>query len=282
MKTPDWYVFKDCLDMQSPQEKSSLMHYLVHDLKDEMQETPNLPFHPSKKWLSYKERLRSIHYSWFIPYLESYSDQDKYLFISVLDEEQQESLSHHLQLFRSFNSMRSEVEPFFAKLLYVYLLDGEDILPQECLPEDPLNGLLSLSRDQLLTLVDFLSLHDLSLEIKTLVNASHLVKIHTLLSQKQKEYLYKLNHRIEPIAFRSMRLNEWNGDLISLKKTLHQRGLNRLAKGLSESNPSLFWHLIHKLDIGRASIVKTLFKELKNKKAHSILVSQICDLLPAL
>jgi hypothetical protein len=106
-----------------------------------------------------------------------------------------------------------------------------------------------------------------------------MIKIESILSKLQKDYLYELKKTIEPIAFKSIGLNHWNGDESLLKKILHQRGLNRLSKALSQSHHSLLWHLSHKLDMGRASIVKALFKDLKNKKAHTILVSQVCELL---
>lgn len=280
MKTPDWYVFKDFLDSMPPKEKQHLMLFLTEDEKEDLLKTPLLSFHPSQGIPPYEERLNSIHYTWFISFLEKLSDSDKYLFIATLNLEQQKHLYQHFDLSRHVDSLTDLAKEFLTKKFYAYLIkDYKVILPKECLPEDPLNALLNLSREQLLNVVDFLSLHDLSLEIKTIINSSHIIKIESILSKIQKEYLYELKKKIEPIAFKPMGLYHWNGDESILKKILHQRGLNRLSKALSLSNHSLLWHLSHKLDMGRASIVKTLFKDLKNKKAHSILVSQVCELL---
>ncbi|MBM3191293.1 MAG: hypothetical protein FJZ63_01395 [Chlamydiae bacterium] len=281
MKTPAWYVFKDFLD-QEPL-KSSLLRFLSPHLVEIVEQSPSLPFHPSQGIASYKDRLQGIHYSWILPLLEPYSDADKYLFLSILDHKQQEPLLQHFDLSKQTSPLSLWAELFLSKHLYELLTqDHKNLLPKECLPEDPLNFLLDLSRERLLHLVDLLSLHDLALEMRNIINSSHLMKINALLSQDQKNYLFQLRQRIEPIAFKPMGLNHWNGDESLLKKLLHERGLNRLSKALSFSHLSLLWHLSHKLDIGRASIVKTLFKELKNKKAHTLLVSQVCESLQGL
>jgi hypothetical protein len=280
MKTPAWYVFKDFLDLTAPKEKQELLKFLTEDEKEELSKTPLLPFHPSQGFSSYQEKLHDIHYSWFISYLTSLGDSDKYLFIAPLSAEQQTPLYQHFDLSRPLHSLSSLGIDFLSQTLFLAILQEDHlVLPKECLPEDPLNALLSISRERLLSLVDFLSVHDLSLEMKTMINASHMMKIEAILSPMQKEYLHELKKTIEPISFKPIGLQHWNGDEATLKKILHQRGLNRLSKALSQSNHSLLWYLSHKLDIGRASIVKTLFKDLKNKKAQTILVAQVCNLI---
>ncbi len=283
MKTPAWYVFKDFLDEAAEPQRQRLLRFLSDDLLEDFHQTPKLPLHPSLGISSHQERLHLIHYTWMIPFLETLSDNDKYLFISVLNEDQKQSLLNHFDLSKPSDPLTPHAQMFLCEKLYKYLTqDYKVILPKECLPEDPLNKLLDLSREDLLHLVDLLSLHDLCLEIKSMISSLHLIKIDNLLSIHQKAYLYELKQKIEPIAFKPMGLNHWNGDELLLKKLLHQRGLNRLSKALSSSHLSLLWHLSHKLDIGRASIVKALFKELKNKKAHTILVMQVCDLIDTL
>ena len=95
MKTPDWYVFKDFLDSLPPKEKQHLLLFLTEDEKEDLLKTPLLPFHPSHGLSSYKERLHTIHYTWFIAFLERVSDPDKYLFIATLNTEQQSPLFQH-------------------------------------------------------------------------------------------------------------------------------------------------------------------------------------------
>lgn len=48
---------------------------------------------------------------------------------------------------------------------------------------------------------------------------------------------------------------------------LHYRGLLRLAKGVIKEDSSFKWHLLHRLDIGRAKIIQ---KELYKKQDLSL------------
>jgi len=283
MKTPDWYVFKDFVDcLPSEQEKKAVLHYLTPDEQEDIHLTPPLSLHPSHGLSTYEKRLQSIHYSWFIPLLQRLCDTDKYLLMAPLHA-QKEALYTHFELTRAMTSLTPLALEFVSCTLYEHLIkDFAVVLPKECLPDDPLNALLTLSREQLLHLVDLLSLHDLSLEMKTMINSAQLLKIEAMLSHQQKDYLYALKRKIEPIAFKPIGLSHWNGDELLLKKILHQRGLNRLSKALSASHHSLIWHLSHQLDMGRASIVKTLVKRLNNKKAHAVLVAQVCELITAI
>lgn len=282
MKSADWYIFKDFIDLADGAKQKKLLSFLANEERNELSSIPSLPMHPSRGLSSYAKRLEDIHYSWFTPLLEKMFDQDKYLFISVLGNEQKEKLYKYFDMTKEVGPLSSFANEFISSKLYHHFIGKYNhLLPKECLPEDPLNSLLDLSRESLLSLVDLLSMHDLSLELKTLINASHMQKIEILLSGEQKEYLIELRKTIEPVSFKPIGLNHWNGDEKILKKILHQRGLNRLSKAISFSHISLLWHLSHKLDMGRASIVKTLFKELKNKKAHKVLVSQVCELLNA-
>ncbi|MCH9630960.1 MAG: hypothetical protein S4CHLAM37_09710 [Chlamydiia bacterium] len=280
MKEIDWYIFKDFLDCADEEKKSKLIQHLADEEKEEVLSTPQLPLHPSKGLPNFSERLASIHYSWLTPLLEKMYDEDRYLFISVLSEKQQEKLYKYFDLTKDVDTLSDIGKEYISSKLYHYFVKKhQNIIPIECLPDDPLNDLLDLTRNELLHLVDHLSMHDLSIEMKTMIDASHFMKIESLLTFEQKQYLRKLGKSIEPIAFKPIGLNHWDGDEKLLKKILHQRGLNRLSKALSASHISLLWHLSHKLDMGRASIVKTLFKELKNKKAQQILVSQVCELI---
>ena len=280
MRSIDWYIFKDFLDHADAEKKQALLQCLASEEKEQVLETPKLTGAPSKGLPSYTERLSLIHYSWFIPLFEKMYDQDKVLFIFILPDEQKQKLYQYFDITKYPSAISEEAKEYMGSKLYSYFVTKhKDILPIECLPDNPLNELLSLSRKQLLHLVDQLSMHDLSIEMKTMINASHFFKIESILSFEQKQYLRFLKKNIEPVSFKPIGLNHWNGDESLLKKVLHQRGLNRLSKAISNSHTSLLLHLAHKLDMGRASILKTLFKELKNKKAHKILVSQVCELI---
>ncbi len=278
MMGPDWLVLKDFIDLSD--DKSLLCQTLDDNLLEDLESFPTPSSNPSKGLLSKKERINQVHYSWFIPFFDRMKDCDKYLFLNVFDENHQTSLKEYYDLSRSPKELSSLGENYALSVLETALKkDNINPLPLSCLPKDPLNQLLNLTREQLLTLVDYLSMHDLSLELKTMISSSHLKNIRTILPNHQKQYLNKLLQKIEPISFKPMGLCHWDGNEAKLKKILHQRGLNRLSKALALSNHSLLWHLTHKLDIGRASIVKSLLKDVKNQKAQKVLISQVCDII---
>lgn len=280
MMSPEWLVLKDFLDSTPETLQSGLYQALDSETLEDIENLPALSFSPSDGFESLEKQIETTHYSWLIPFFDRLEDSDKYIFVSGLPEKSQASIMKYYDLTRLPKSLSLSAKEFIQKTLYNYLLkDYQNILPINCLPKDPLNSLLTLSREQLLNLVDYLSMHDLSLEIKTMINASQIKNIQEILPLHQRQYLKKLSQKIEPISFKPMGLSHWDGNEPQFKKILHQRGLNRLSKALTESHPSLLWHLSHKLDMGRASIVKTLFKEIKNKKAQRVLVSQVCDLI---
>jgi hypothetical protein len=47
MKTPAWYVFKDFFDLLSPKDRQHLMVFLTEDEKEDLENSPPLPFQPA-------------------------------------------------------------------------------------------------------------------------------------------------------------------------------------------------------------------------------------------
>jgi hypothetical protein len=280
MMSPNWLVLKDFLESTPKDIQDRLYMVLENDTLEDLENIPAFSFSPSSGFENLSDRLSSIHYSWFLPFFDRLKDSDKYFFVSALNEHQKASIMKFYDLTRLPKELSPIAKNYILQILYSYLnKDNHKIIPKNCLPEDPLNNLLNLTREQLLTLVDYLSMHDLSLELKTMISATHLNNIENLLPIHQRQYLKILSQKIEPISFRPMGLSHWDGNESQFRKILHQRGLNRLSKALTASHHSLLWHLSHKLDIGRASIVKTLYKEIKNKKAQRVLVTQVCDII---
>lgn len=270
------YLLKDFLDSISQEEKEELLSFLDVDTQEVFTDIHALPFNPSKGLKSYQERLMHIHPTWLLSLLKDFADSDKYLYIGALNEDIQELLFQHFQLSRRDVKITDFAKDYLCKQLYQELTkDVPDLLPQEALPLDPLNVLINISRLQMLDLIDLLSLHDLNIELKSLISSQHLKKLQTLLTNSQKQYLGIVQKKTELLSFKPIGLCYWNGDPDILKKALHQRGLNRLAKALYNSCSSLQWYICHKLDISRATIVQTLMKDLKNKNAHEHLIEQI-------
>jgi hypothetical protein len=147
----------------------------------------------------------------------------------------------------------------------------------QALPKSTLNALLALSSKQLRLLVEFLGLHDLSVEIKQIIDNTKLKKIHTVLSKEKQFFLKGLTHKKEQVVFKRMELSRWNGEMDRLLALLFQRGMNRLAKALYPEHPDLIWHIAHRMDIQEAQLLFSLHKSLEHPNAYAFLSKQVLE-----
>jgi len=266
--------FRTLIETESGDAKQILWSHLSPEMQKKLAALhPNMQGgdHPRYNW------LENIHYSWWLPFLSE--EKSAYLYLSLFSEKTCAKIEKHIPLMPK--NFPEWTRGFFENNLKSKLFT-EDILPPECLPEDPLNDLLLLSYTHLVELVDLLSLHDFSSEIKTIVSAKSIKKIRSMLSKKQKNFLQEIMSRKAEIAFAPLGLNAWDGNVDKLKTLLHMRGLNRLAKAIAPSHPSLIWHIVHRFDSGRGDIIQKNLKDMHNKNAHVILkipVTEIAKLL---
>ncbi|MCH9614723.1 MAG: hypothetical protein SP1CHLAM54_13100 [Chlamydiia bacterium] len=226
-----------------------------------------------------EEQLFSIHYSWFIPLIETYSDTDKVAILSVLSDKQFSKLSSHFLTGEKRCQFKTLGVRYLRQTLFKLLTyEQKEFVPIAFLPENSFNALLKLSKPELTTLIDYLGLRDLSTEFKQIVKASQIKEIHKALSTEQKNYLKEVLKSGESVKFSSLKLDQWNGTEEMLKKVLHQRGLNRLGKALFGCHPSLFWHICHRLDVGRAHVLRKLMSHTSDE-VQSVLETQVMDLI---
>ena len=162
------------------------------------------------------------------------------------------------------------------------MIATEDLIPIACLPADPLNCLLHLSLPELLSLIDLLSMHDLSVEIRYIIETSKLKEIYALLTKAQTTFLKTLLHKKEAVTFKKMGLIGWNGEREALRLLLLQRGVNRVAKSLYGKHSSLLWHIAHRLDIEKGQLLIKLCTALDHPRASAILCEQVIELVSAL
>jgi hypothetical protein len=278
MITADLVVFKGLLKSAGQNEQFDLLKYTTESEQALLGTVDIGNFDPRKGIASHKERLASIHYSWFVHLFSSVDHADQAWLLAALPEESQEQVLENLSIAKRKPS--SFGATYLSEILYdIVIHETPNLIPLECLPPEPLIGLLDFSLPQLIELIDYLGLHDISPEIQTLINGHVLQKIHDVFSSKKKEYLKLLLGTKEPVIFTALNLNNWDGDEKKLTSVLHQRGLNRLAKTLFGKSPSYLWHLLHRFDLGRARALKAYLNDLNNKAAHDILNSQMEILL---
>ena len=178
-------------------------------------------------------------------------------------------------------NLSSVGKSFLQTTLVQYLTsDIDDLLPLECLPPSPLNGLLDLPSEAVHAIVDLLGVRDLAIEVSQIIDKGKLKKIHGSLSPQQQAYLKTLTH--EPVVFAPMGLVHWSEDREKLQVLVQERGLNRLAKALCGQDSSLIWYVLHRLDMKKALVVSNLSKPLDHPRAHEALVEQVATLIHSL
>lgn len=262
-----------------PPKRSALVKYLSAVKKQALEVLSQTYRDPTQGLSSLSAQLERVHFSWFTPYLRTLSQREVKFFLSAFPGGHATELKTGLLFSEDLVSLTPPAKTYFQKLLLKYLI-GEEVewLPIECLPESPLNDLLELPLAELNTLIDFLGLHDLTVEMRHIIDTSKLKQISGALSSDEQSYVKMLMQSREPVIFPRMGLAQWQGEKEKLKLLIRGRGLNRLAKGLYGEHPSLLWHLSHKLDIDRALSLQKLYAPLENASVSKLLRSQILEL----
>jgi hypothetical protein len=261
-----------------PEKREVLLSYLSDNDQAQMYSLPPTFEDPTEGIAKAEEQLEKIHFSWFSPFLRSLSELEIKLFVASLSQTQSEGLKKQLLFSNQMPAPSQNVKGFLQGVLLEKVKDPE-VLPVECIADSPLNVLLSLKESQWRLLIDLLGIHDLSADLRLIIETAKLKRIQSLLSKPQLQYLKAISQNKEPLTFGRMSLEKWDGKQESLHNLVQHRGLNRLAKALYEEDPSLFWHFSHKLDMESAAILKKLAVPLENRRALAYLSDQIIQVI---
>ncbi len=268
-----WHSF---LKAASSLDQGALANALQPDLLEEIQASAAVPLEA----VLAKEELDPIHYSWFSPFLRTLPEREIKLFLASLAPAQVRGLKQSLLLSNALPSLSPQGKTYLKHILLTWIAK-EEPSPIYCLPPDPINHLLDLTGEELLSLIDLLSMHDLSVEIRQIIDTTKLKSIYSLLTKAQTSFLKTLLHKKEPISFKKIGLQNWKGDLELLSAMLTQRGINRIAKALYPDQGSLAWHVAHRLEIGKGQLLLKLCTPLDHPKACSVLKEQVVELINA-
>ncbi len=228
-----------------------------------------------------EDEVLHVHYSWYAPFLRSQRENDIKLFLSCLGTDQVKGLKAMLLLSNSLPTPSPAGMEFLRKKLWGALAN-EEIIPVPYLPASPLNALLDLSYEGMNSLIELLSMHDLSVEIRHIIETAKIKKIYSILTKAQATFLKTLLHKKEAVTFKKMGLVNWKLDTASLRHMLTQRGLNRIAKALHRCHPSLLWHLAHRLDAEKGALLTNLCTPLDHPRAAALLTDQVSELALAI
>jgi len=281
MDTTTLIVWQSFLQPSSADQRASLMRCLSPELALELSNLPTLSYDIRQGFEPVEEELSRIHYSWMAPFLRSLPENEIKLFIASLTPKQIKGLKQSLLLSNTLPAPSPLGLSYLKKTLFE-VIAKQDLIPIQCLPDDPLNELLNLSHEELTSLIELLSMHDLSIEIRHIIETSKLKEIYSLLSKAQTTFLKTLVHRKEPVSFKKMGLMGWTTDKDGLRFMLLQRGLNRIAKSLYGKSPSLLWYVAHRLEEEKGQLLMKLCTALDHPLAQSLLSQQVVDLMSSL
>lgn len=262
------------------QKQMSLLSPLSSQMKEQLEKayTPPIDIIPEK--FCKKSILNEVHYSWYIPLIESYPKNDLSLLVYAFDTEVKTQIEKHFSLPEiSFTPSPLAID-FFQRLIFNKILDSKiDILPKEYLPDTELNLLLELSKNELVMLIDYLSIFDLALQLPQILNPETLKKIDQYLSPDKKQFLKKLSFYKQPFAFPPLPLDGISS-LEEFNLILHKRGLNRFAKAICNEHSSFIWYICHKIDIGRGNNLFKLCRDKTQKEITKTITFNIMEIIP--
>lgn len=268
------------LEKISPKQRQALLQCLVDP--EPFSGIHNFEGDPTTGIVPLEEELTQMHFSWFSPFLRSLPEGDIKIFLACLTDKQQHELKQSL-LFSNQIPIISELgKVFLRRKLFASLDPSEELLPISCLPVTEMNTLLDMRYEELLSLIDLLAMHDLSVEIRQIIDTTKLKRIYAVLTPAQTIFLKTLIYRKEPVIFKKLELTKWDGRTETLLHTLEQRGINRLAKALYNEDSSLKWYIAHRLDTDRGASLIKLCTPLDHPQAAYLLSEQVADLIQSL
>ncbi|NGX33823.1 MAG: hypothetical protein K1060chlam1_00164 [Candidatus Anoxychlamydiales bacterium] len=224
--------------------------------------------------------IDSVHYSWFIPMLNIYSNKEASLFLLAMKKQNKKALQNILGLEDTQNDLSKSIKSFLKEQLLRSLIKKEDhLLPINFLFDAKLNKLLLLSKNSLVKLIDFLGMYDLAKELKFIVEKKKLKTIYSYLKEDEKKILKKILHYKEPFSTKRINIEKYSYDKKKLRNAFHRCGLLRLSYALSLESIDLIWYVCHTLDIGRGNYIFKESRAKKQKEASDIIALEILKII---
>jgi hypothetical protein len=238
--------------------QNELLRFLPAAVAEEVQRLPEAQTFDAATLFSPLQWSVRMHYSWFSDTIQTYPQKVKALFLGALTPLQAEGLRQTLSLAGLRPAASPFLRPFLMNILHKTLQEP-DLLSEELLPPSALNCLLNLERKYLFHLADLLGLHDLAADLRQVVDKELLKKIEAVLTEEQVHFLHACSKQQLKWVPPKLGLLAWDGSKKQLNHLLHYRGLIRLAKAIIQEDPDFKWHLLHRLDTGRAKIIQKEF-----------------------
>jgi hypothetical protein len=261
-----------------PERKDALERFLPDSERLRLEEIPAAA-EVSPEMFTNGGVLERVHWSWFLPTLKTYPEDEQKLFLSAVSPFAGQNLAHELGVPPPAQEITETGRSYLRQMLIQSLVGPHDrLVPIDYLPPTPLKPLLYLSKKELSKLANLLSLHDLAAELRQIVETKILKKIYSFLSDEEKKHL-KQAATYQKETGQRMGLDRWDGNEESLRALLHRRGLARLGAALSGQDPDFIWYICHQMDIGRGNALSKLCSKEPVPGLTDALIRQIEEIL---
>lgn len=220
--------------------------------------------------------LSKIHYTWLKEFLETLPQEEIPYYLSALDKKKRDEILKVMPIDKSLTESTGFVKDFIQKKWIQHLVP-KDFIPLPFLPRSELDPLYTLSKNDLIDLIGYLGLIDLSFEVKKMVDTKKLKAIYSVLSPKKVEIIKSYLGVKEKIQTPKFDLSDWQGDSRDLENRIHKRGLRRLHLALYKEHPSKIWLLTRTLDTGRGKLLAEPITEEINPHIIQTLSTQVLE-----
>jgi len=222
--------------------------------------------------------IEKIHYSWFLNTFKEIPKALQPALLASLPKTLSEGISKTLNIPLKKMEISLPIKRYLINMLYTRF-EKKEILPNEFLPDNPLNLLLGFSKQKIVTIIDYLGLYDLSDELRHIVEKNLLKKVYLCLSLKKQQFLKNILNQKEKLLAPRLEITNENLDREKLETTLHKRGLIRLAQALSGKHKDFVWHIVHLLDSGRGQMIATHYKAEEIPVVSQALTHQVVNVI---
>jgi hypothetical protein len=136
------------------------------------------------------------------------------------------------------------------------------VLPYKFLDDFEAKTLLLLDAEDMQHLAHFLGLYDLKASLKTLIDPKLILKIQEVLTPDMRQFLKIIQSEKDKISFKKIELETWDQKKDSLLKLLYVRGLNRIAKAISQESVYTVNEILLRLPFKDKALFTTLNSEI--------------------
>ncbi len=266
--------FKSLLGGLSESKHRELIEFLTPKEKENLKKAPQVQLQDLLD-NSIHAFIDHIHPSWIEFILSKYSIQDKRLLIQAF-EQQKEKVCEKLNLTEVGLQLSSVAVQFIRNLVYQDLLSLKDqVLPVYTLKKENFYSLLELNQNTIHDIIIGMGFFDLKEELKNLIDKDKIKQLKEAFEEKHFDFLKSINQKPKDLVFTPIGIQNWDGNQTELRELLKSRGLNRLAKIISTSSVSFYWHLSLIFSIDDAKILKKLMVKTIDPKISLALIHQL-------